>query len=80
MYCYVCSIYGHCPGDCPNKKALAIRRGEDPTPFENLELRVIDCDAGIKFVLKQFGIEPTTTQQGNRNLLHDLANSTHLPV
>jgi hypothetical protein len=79
MYCYVCGIYGHCPSDCPNKKALAIRQGEDPTSVKNLEIRVADSDAGIKFVLKQFKITPTSTQAGNRNLLNDLANSLTPP-
>ncbi len=79
MYCYVCAVYGHCPSDCPNKKALAIRRGQDPTSIQNLELRVYDSDKGIKFVLKQYKITPTSTQQGNKHLLHDLANSLTPP-
>ena len=79
MYCYVCAIYGHCPSDCPNKKALAIRRGRDPTNIKNLEIVVHDNDRAIRFILKQYNVTPTSTQQGNKNLLHDLANSLTPP-
>lgn len=79
MYCYVCAVYGHCPTDCPNKRALAIRRGKDPTNIENLEIRVYDSDSAIRFTLKRYNVTPTSTQQGNKNLLHDLANSLTPP-
>lgn len=79
MYCYVCSIYGHCPADCPNKKALAIRRGQDPSKVKNIEIRLYDSDTSIKYILKQYQVTPTSTQQGNKKLLHDLANSLTPP-
>ncbi len=79
MYCYVCAIYGHCPADCPNKKALAIRRGRDPSKVKNLEIVVNDSDRAIRFMLKQYNVTPVSTQQGNKNLLHDLANSLTPP-
>ncbi len=79
MYCYVCADYGHCPSDCPNKKALAIRNGLDPEFVTNHELRVYDSDTAIKYMLKRYKVTPTSTQQGNRNLLHDFANSLTPP-
>ena len=46
---------------------------------DNIVLRVVDTDEAIKQVLKNNGIEPTTTQTKNRNLLRDLANSMEPP-
>jgi hypothetical protein len=46
---------------------------------ENIVLRVVDTDEAIKQVLKDNGIEPTTKQPKNRNLLRDLANSMEPP-
>lgn len=78
MYCSVCVGYGHEPKRCPNKRGWALRRGKMPIE-DNIVLRVVDTDEAIKQVLKNNGIEPTTTQTKNRNLLRDLANSMEPP-
>ncbi len=79
MYCYICSSYGHIPDSCPNRKALAIRKGKDPKLVRNIELKVENSDAAIRILLKSYGVEPNSRQQENKKLLHDLANSLTPP-
>jgi len=75
MYCPVCMSYGHTPGDCPNKIAWAIRRGEDASDIQNDVLFVKSHEEGIKEVLRTHGLEPGTTILENRKRLRNLANS-----
>ena len=75
MYCPVCVSYGHTAGDCPNKVAWAVRRGQSLDGVKNLELRVKNSDQGIRAVLIEHGITPGSKQMENKKLLRDLANT-----
>ena len=75
MYCPVCASYGHTCGDCPNKVAWAVRRGQPLNGITNLELRVKHTDQGIRSVLLEHGITPGSKQMENKKLLRDLANT-----
>jgi hypothetical protein len=79
MYCPVCAATGHKPADCPNKIAWALRKGLAPPAGGNLVLRIEDSAEAVKAVLKENGIEPTTTQMKNNSLLRDLVNSMNPP-
>jgi hypothetical protein len=74
--------HGHAPGDCPNKVAWSLRRGEEPKE-ENLYLDVPDSEDGIREflrdALKPFGVKPATRILDNRKLLRNYANSLTPP-
>jgi len=80
MYCSVCMAYGHVPTDCPNKKAWAIRRGQDPDKVENNIIILDENEDSLKEFLKSRGVKPGTRILENRKLLRNLANSLKPPV
>jgi hypothetical protein len=72
---------GHAPSDCPNKKAWAIRRGQDASKVENLVLEVEDSEKGIYEVLGKYNLKPGARLKDIRlqYLLRNLANSLNPP-
>jgi hypothetical protein len=72
--------YGHVPMDCPNKKAWAIRRGQDPDKVENNIIVLDEHEDSVKEFLKSRGVKPGTRILENRKLLRNLANSLKPPV
>jgi hypothetical protein len=79
MYCPVCLSYGHAPGDCPNKIAWALRRGDSTEGLVNLELRIEDSEDAIREFLKSYGLKTASRKMENRKLLRNLANSLNPP-
>lgn len=83
MYCYICASYGHTVGDCPNKRAKAIREGRSPEGLMNLTLEISSSREKIQQFLFDKGlIEKTSTYVPDvkaRGLLRDYANSLQPP-
>ena len=72
---------GHTPADCPNKKAWAIRRGQDASAVKNLVLEVEDSVKGIYEVLGKYNLKPGARIPNHQlhHRLRNLANSLSPP-
>lgn len=83
MYCYICASYGHIVGDCPNKRAKAIREGKSVKGIVNLTLEVPSTKEGMHTFLFEKGlIEKSSTyvlDSKVRGLLRDYSNSMNPP-
>ena len=80
-YCHICCAKGHTTNTCPNRKALAVRNGLDPSSVENFELFVKnDADAIIN-MLHEYNIKPLKKENNleNISLLQNLGNSMSPP-
>jgi hypothetical protein len=79
MYCSICCIHGHCPDDCPNEKAKAIRQGLPADDIQNRTLKISDNEKSIKTFLMIHELTPSSRQHENKKMLLDFANSMEPP-
>ncbi len=78
-FCHICCAKGHTTNRCPNRKALAIRKGLDPDSVENYELYVKNNETAIHSMLEENNIKPVLSLTENRSLLQNLGNSMSPP-
>jgi hypothetical protein len=79
MYCSICCIHGHCPDDCPNERAKAIRQGFLADETKNRCLKISDNEKSIKTFLMMQDLIPSSRQHENKKMLLDFANSMEPP-